>query len=360
MDYQIKPEIKIGNFKEIIYNSELKGNTLILTSKTINSVHEIENSFVGENIKVISSVEPELPFSYIKNLFEDIEVTQDNSVAIGGGSVLDLGKALSVCKNFDELKKLYYNKEDVYTKYSKLYAVPSTFGTGAEMSYGAILYDDEIKQKGGLRNKIIQPNVVIIDSEVYKSAPKKIMAETGFDCLTHAIETYLSSASNKVVKYQSVAAINTVFSHLVPSVLEGSDTSISKMAIASMMMGVNLAYSSTCLPHRIQYIIGPLTNTSHPQGLIVLYRGWLELIAIRKNENTEIQNLLKDLGITFETLINNINTLKQNINIDYRLSDFNINESDIDIIAQKVYGNLSNDPFYEDINSIKFILKNSL
>lgn len=360
MEYQIKPEIEIGNFKEIIYNKGLTGNLLILTSKTINKVHEIENVFVGENIKVISSVEPELPFSYIKKCFEQIEVTPDIIVAIGGGSVLDLAKVLSVCKDFEELKKLYFNKEYVYVKYSKLYAIPSTFGTGAEMSFGAILYDDEKKQKGGLRNKLVQPDVVIIDSEVYKSAPPKIMAETGFDCLTHAIETYLSSASNKVVKYQSVAAIDIVFKHLVPSILERSDNSISKMAIASMMMGVNLAYSSTCLPHRIQYIIGPLTKTSHAQGLIVLYRGWLELIARHKSENFEIQNLLQDLGITFETLVNNINVLKKNLNIDYRLSDFNFNEFDIDIIAQKVDGNLFNDPFYQDINSIKFIIKNSL
>lgn len=360
MDYQIKPEIEIGSFKEIISKYNLKGNILVLTSKTINRVHHIDDNFKGKNVKVISTVEPELPFSFIEMLFESIEKVPDVIIAIGGGSVLDLAKALSVSRNFEELKKMYFNKESVYVKHSKLYAIPTTFGTGAEMSFGAILYDDVNKQKGGLRNKIIQPDVVIIDSEIYKSAPKKIMAETGFDCLTHAIETYLSSASNKIVKYQSVAAINTVFKHLIPSVLNGNDNSISKMAIASMMMGVNLAYSSTCLPHRIQYVIGPLTNTSHAQGLVVLYKGWLELIMIHKDENYEIQNLMEDLGITFEIFINNIMEIKKSLNINYTLSDFNIKESQVEFIASKVEGNLSNDPFYKDINSIQFILKKSL
>lgn len=360
MDYQIKPEIQIGKFKEVIFENYLGRNVLVLTSKTINKVHQIEDIFEGEKFKVISTVEPELPFSYIQKLFESIDVIPEVIIAIGGGSVLDLAKALSVSRNYEELKELYYNKESIYVKHSKLYAIPTTFGTGAEMSFGAILYDDEKKQKGGLRNKIIQPDVVIIDSEVYKSAPKKIMAETGFDCLTHAIETYLSSASNKIVKYQSIAAINTVFNHLIPAVLKGDDNSISKMAIASMMMGVNLAYSSTCLPHRIQYVIGPLTNTSHAQGLIALYVGWLELISIHLDENYEILNLLGDLGISFEKFIETILKLKKSLNIEYTLSDFNINESEIELIASKVDGNLSNDPFYKNINSIQFILKKSL
>lgn len=359
MNYQILPEIKIGDFKKYITENNLSENILILTTKTINKIHGIDTLFNERQYQVISDVKPELPFTYVQTVYDKLKFTPDVIIAIGGGSVIDLAKALSVSKDFEILKKLYYKKENTYTKHAKLLALPTTFGTGSEMSFGAILFDDVNKKKGGLRNKLIQPDIVIIDPELYKSAPKKIMAESGFDCLTHAIETYLSTSSNKIVQYQSVTAINTVFKHLL-SAVNDNDHSISKMAIASMFMGVNLAYSSTCMPHRIQYVIGPLTNTSHAQGLIVLYRGWLKLISQTQNENTEIQNLLDDMGITFVKFKEEILSLKEKLNIDYRLSEFGVNVSGINYIANKVSGNLSNDPFYKNISSIQFVLKESL
>ena len=239
----------------------------------------------------------------------------------------------------------------------KLIAIPTTAGTGAELSFGAIIYDDVKNIKGGIRGEIIQPNIVFIDAELYRTAPKKLISEVGFDCLTHAIETYVSLKSDALIRYQSVAAIKTVFTFL-PNAVDGDLNALKNMAIASSMMGVNLAYSSTCLPHRIQYIIGPLTNTSHAQGLIALYKGWIKLIAENKSKSG-LNNLEYDLGRGVN-LVDKIHKLKEDLNINYSISTLGVNESQIEHIAEKTNGSVQNDPIYKSNETIIKILKESI
>mgnify|MGYP003949581193 FL=1 len=359
MDYQLKPEIKFGSINKIVASINSSTSVLVITSKSLNKINQIQKIFDAQNYKVISDVEPELPFSYVRKLYQSIKISPDLIIAIGGGSVIDLGKALSVANDFEALKALFDKQNTTYNKYTKLISFPTTFGTGAETSFGSILYDDLNKKKGGLRSDKVQSDIVIIDPNLYLSAPQKLMAETGFDCFTHAFETYLSRSSNAIVKYQSLAAIRIIFDELETAVTKKDKNSISKMAIASMMMGVNLAFSTTCLPHRIQYIIGPMTNTSHAQGLIMLYKGWLKLIEEQVNENMQIQDLLKDLKMTFKDLKGKINDLIS-LNKSFTLKNFGITDSDIEDIARSVHGNLENDPFYKNLSSIQLILEESL
>ncbi|MBT8181233.1 MAG: iron-containing alcohol dehydrogenase, partial [Eudoraea sp.] len=133
--------------------------------------------------------------------------------------------------------------------------------------------------------------------------------------------------------------------------------SMQKVAISSTLMGLNLAYSSTCLPHRIQYVIGPMTGTSHAQGLIALYKGWIYHL-VNKNIK-EFVELSKDLQLTPESFAEKIISLKEKLKINYSLSDLGIETNQVEIISTKVSGNLLADPSYKDINSIKHILNNS-
>ena len=102
-----------------------------------------------------------------------------------------------------------------------------------------------------------------------------------------------------------------------------------------------------------------MTKTSHAQGLLMLYKGWFKLIHEQIDERNEIQDLLRDLKMSFPELEEKIFSLR-GLNIDYGLLDFGINQENIDSIASLVDGNLANDPFYKDVNSIKFILQGSL
>ena len=287
--------------------------------------------------------------------YKKINFNPNVIIAIGGGSTIDLAKAMSVSTSFEQLYENFYNSGKL-EKHAQVIAIPSTFGTGAEVSFGAILYDDFKNKKGGLRGQILQPDIVFLDYKLYHSAPQKIKALSGFDCLTHAIETYISKKSNSITKYQSVNSILTIIKFLENAV-SGDELATSKMSITSMMMGINLAYSSTCLPHRIQYIIGPRTKTSHAEGLAALYRGWLPYI---KNRTGEFDELTHELGFKTAEFVDWIFGLQHRMKIDITLGEIGIGTHEISEIADNVSGNLKDDPYYIDKDSIVEILKGAI
>lgn len=360
-NYHFNTKISSGNLANLIEEIDTSAvrNVLVLTSPSVLR-NNTTVAFIGMLKKmipdtvVISNITPDAPIAPLDNIVQE-NARPDLIIAIGGGSVIDSSKALSVAWQGASIFDLFYKRKRMPTSKIKVFAVPTTAGTGAELSYGAILYDKESKLKGGIRSALIQPDIAFIDIELYKSAPSTLIAEVGFDCFTHAVETYISTASTPIVRYQSIAAIQTVFKNL-PDAVNKNKQDLEKVAIAATNMGINLALSSTCLPHRIQYVIGPLTNTSHAQGLIMLYNGWLSEVSATPQYNM----LVKDLGLTSNEFINRVSGLKRVLNIDYRLGDCGIPEIDVPAIAARVEGNLKNDPCYSSIDTLINILKNSL
>ena len=130
-----------------------------------------------------------------------------------------------------------------------------------------------------------------------------------------------------------------------------------KVAISSALMGINLAFSSTCLPHRIQYVIGPHTGTSHAQGLIALYRGWLW--HLQELNMPEWSCLADDLNTSPQKFLQKVHNLKTRLDIDYTLSDLGVSYEELGNIASKVTGTLNLDPSYKDKSSIINILEKS-
>ena len=360
---QIKPAVEYGQITTNSIEENIVGeNILIVCSKTVwnkSYLKDIINNISEKyKIKVYTHVRPNAPFTDLQKILDENSNSKPTSIiAIGGGSVIDACKALSVSFSKASISDLFYKKVAIPKTSIQLIAIPTTAGTGAELSFGAIIYDDVNCVKGGLRGEIIQPNVVFIDAKLYQTAPKKLIAEVGFDCLTHAIETYISVKSCGVTEYQSLSAIKTVLECL-PKAVNGEIDGMKQMSIASAMMGINLAYSSTCLPHRIQYIIGPLTNTSHAQGLIALYKGWLPLISQNKLKS-KLNQLEIDLGGKID-LVDEINQLKEDLNLDYSITSLGVKQNQIEKIAMETNGSLKNDPIFQDKKTIIKILEKAL
>ena len=361
MSYSIKPDIEVNHLGPILQSLTSQEDLLVLTSEPIYVSNKMDKMISGFSSKsdfiLIKDIPSENPFSYIKTVYDRLSFTPKLIIAIGGGSVIDLAKAMSVAKDFSEIKDLFYQNQTIDNKYSKVYAFPTTFGTGAEISYGSILYDDSAEIKNGIRGNQVQVDKVFLDFELYKTASKRIKALSGFDCLTHAIETYISKKSNEVTRYMSVNVINMALENLCKAI-DDDQSAVCKMAISSMLMGANLAFSSTCLPHRLQYVIGPMTHTSHSEGLAALYKGWLNYIS-QQNEKP-LQNLCQDLGMPTSVFIEKVNKLKDDLGISLSLSDLGLHESDLGSIIDALNGSLSADPYYKDDSTIISILKLAL
>lgn len=358
--YSIQPKVTAGPIAGIIsgIDRQVGKNVLLLSSPSVIRISTVQALLSGLEkefaLTVFSEIEPNAPVGTLDCLVHEND-KPDLIIAIGGGSVIDSAKALSVGWQGKSISDLFYKKADIGTEKIEVIAVPTTAGSGAELSYGAILFDKTNNYKGGLRSPLLQPDQVFIDVDLYKEAPIHLIAETGFDCMTHAIETYLSKKSTPLVRYQSVAAINATLTHLEEAVAKNI-WALEQMAIASAMMGINLALSSTCLPHRLQYVLGPHTRTSHAQGLIMLYRGWLPLVS----KTSEFRMLELALGLRQGELVARIGALKQQLDIDYRAGDFGLTEAEIPSLLDKVDGILDVDPCYSSKQTLENIMKGSL
>lgn len=363
-NYFIKPKILVAPISaEAIKDFNIGDEVLVLVSNTILKNFKLQLIFdelsKDSNLYVFNHIRPDAPFEDLDRVIKELKNKPINTIiAIGGGSIIDAAKALSVSFEDVDYKDVFYKKAEIPKNKIKVLVIPTTAGTGAELSFGAIIYDNINSVKGGLRGEILQPDNVLIDANFHNACPFKLKGEVGFDCLTHAVETYISRKSNPLVRNQSVSCIQTVFKHLIPACKESDVQAMEKIAISSALMGINLAYSSTCLPHRIQYIIGPLTKTSHAQGLIALYKGWLS--HLHEINLPELNNLASDLGMSVTEFLSQIQHLKEELNIDYTISDLGVKKSQIEEVALGVTGNVSADPSYKDINTIQNILTNSL
>jgi alcohol dehydrogenase class IV len=362
--YRIRPEIRVAQLgPETIEDFNPGHEILVLVSRSVRSHFELDAIFSEaartRKLHVFDHVRPDAPFEDIDRIINDMKGTRpDGIVAIGGGSVIDAAKALSISFSGVSYKDIFYGTQENPETKVKVLAIPTTAGTGAELSFGAILYDKANKVKGGVRGVIVQPDAVLIDARLHNACPFKLKAEVGFDCLTHAIETYISKKSNPLVRAQSVSCIQHIFNHLPPACREDSILHMEKVAIHSALMGINLAYSSTCLPHRLQYVIGPLTGTSHAQGLIALYKGWIPHLI--NNNISEFNALARDLQTEPSALHEAIENLKQQLGIEYSLADLGVEKNQIEEIAGSVTGTLTADPSYRDNHSLLDILKLAL
>lgn len=363
-DYSISPDILVTELSpKSLETVDLGTHIIVLVSKTVRKNFKLDLIFdefgTDKKLYVFDHVRPDAHFEDIDLVIEGLnDIKPDGIIAIGGGSVIDAGKALSISFEGVPYKDVFYGKSKVPETKTRLLAVPTTAGTGAELSYGAIIFDEKTRIKGGLRGKILQPDAVIIDSRLHNSCPFKLKAEVGFDCFTHAVETYISLKSNAITRMQSVNCINTIFEYLIPACKDNDTEAMERIAISSTLMGINLALSSTCMPHRIQYVIGPRSGTSHAQGLIALYKGWLDYSLTLNLESWK--NLMDDLRISKYEFIHKVISLKKELEIDYSLKDLGIMDKDIESIASEVTGTLEMDPAYSSTESIINILNKSL
>ena len=201
----------------------------------------------------------------------------DVVIGFGGGSAIDAAKAIAVGIPIEEdIEKYLLEGKEPGKETLPIIAIPTTAGTGSELSQGAILSSPKHHFKGGIRGKYILPKIAIVDSKYTWTIPRKIAMETGFDVLAHAIETYMAEKATPFSEMLSEKAICLAAENLTKIFQNEEDYKArEQMCFASMLMGMNLATVGTCLPHRMQYPIGAETDTSHGAGLLAIYPSWI-------------------------------------------------------------------------------------
>ena len=290
----------------------------------------------------------------------------DCIIAIGGGSVMDAAKAASaVITTGKKIDQLFDDQIESENKIH-LVAIPTTAGTGSELSKGAIINWPEKNIKVGVRGKALIPSIAIVDPSLTLSLSDRNLKITSFDAFTHAVETFISKKSNLMTSHFSLLAIEGVVQNLLRATKDKADIKPRiHLSFFSMLMGYNLANSSTCLPHRLQYPLGSLTNTPHALGLAALYPEWIRITSPTSKDKFSLvkDSILKGLGLDLDIKMN-INDVfhlfMKTIKLQPSLKNFDLDEHACKKMATMVKGNLSDDPWWRDGNNLDQFYINSL
>lgn len=283
----------------------------------------------------------------------------DVVVGFGGGSALDAAKAIAVgAGHTEDASDFFYGKKMPTESTLPVIAIPTTAGTGSELSKAAIITDEERKVKNGIRGTALYPRLAIVDSWFTETVPFKVTMETGFDVLAHAIESYISRAATPYTEMQSEYAIRIVGKYL-PRLAENLQDveAREKMSFASMIMGINLGNASTCLPHRLQYPLGAHTDTSHGQGLAALFPAWVRYEYRYSGEKMKkVIKILADINCKDDTdVVESISKFIKSLGLPITLRETGIEQSLISEMINEVSGSIEKDPAAQDKDIIEKI-----
>ena len=286
----------------------------------------------------------------------------DLLVGLGGGSNMDLAKLCAVLLTHGGTPRTYVGDDKIRGPIMPLICVPTTAGTGSEVSAASVITDTENEIKVGILSNYLRPKVALVDPMLTVSCPPKVTADSGIDALTHAIEAYtavdnatfpLPPGERSVYQGRhpfgdmtAEKAISLIGRFLRRAVADGNDLEAREgMALAALLAGLAFSNVGVAAVHALEYPVGGAVHCSHGagNGLLLPYvmrfnrsaRG-KEFAAIARmlGENTDG---LED-QMAADKAIQAVEKLRNDIGIPRRLRDIGVKEEQLRPFAEKASG----------------------
>ena len=284
--------------------------------------------------EIFSDVESDPSFATIKRGVATMNSFQpDVIIALGGGSAIDAAKGMwlfyeypdadveGMKLKFMDIRKRTYKFPKLGIK-AKMVAIPTTSGTGSEVTSFAVISDKEKNMKYPLADYELTPDVAIIDPDLVMSLPKSITADTGMDVLTHAIEAYVSNMASDYTDGLSEKAAELVFNYLKEAYEHGDNkTAREKMHNASCIAGMSFTNAFLGLNHSIAHKLGGEFHIAHGRANAILLPYVIKynsqkptkFVSFPKYEyfiaDEKYANLARKLGLNASTTEEGVNSL---------------------------------------------------
>ena len=323
--------------------------------------------------EIFAEVEPDPSFDTIKRGVAAMQNFQpDVIIAVGGGSPIDAAKGMwlfyehpdadveGLKLKFMDIRKRTYKFPKLGIK-SKMVAIPTTSGTGSEVTSFAVITDKEKNKKYPLADYELTPDVAIIDPELVMTLPKSITADTGMDVLTHALEAYVSVMASDYTDGLAEKAVELVFGNLKQAYEHGDDKQArEKMHNASTIAGMAFTNAFLGLNHSIAHKIGGEFHLPHGRTNAILLPYVIKYNATRPTKFVSFPKyefyiaaqkyaaIAKRLGLKADTteegvnsLIEEVKQLSESLNIPRSFQEAGLDEKEfmakVDLLADRAF-----------------------
>ncbi len=256
----------------------------------------------------------------------------DCILSIGGGSVLDTAKAVAICLTFGGNLEEYQGLNNLSTKLLPHIAIPTTSGTGSEVSMVAMIKDSAERKKLLFGSRFIAPDTAILDPKLLVTLPPKLTAATGLDAVTHAIEAFTSLSTVSVfTDVLCIEALKLLFKWLPIATKSGDDLDArANTLVASTMAGIAFTNTGVGVVHALAHATGGEFGTHHGMtNSVFLPHGMSFNMDAAGDRYAEIARQLKftensNNEIAAKTLIDKVEELASSINLPRRLRDMGV------------------------------------
>lgn len=325
-----------------------------------------------DSVTVISNVPPEPEDRQVREIFGQVKDSGAQLLAaIGGGSVMDTAKIISVMLTNPDYYDDLTDQSKIRRPGLPLFAVPTSAGTGAEATPNAIVLIPEKKLKVGVVHPYFLPDKVLLDPLLTRSLPQSVTAATGLDAFCHCIETYISRKTNPFARVFGLRGMELISQNLRRAYADGEDLEArEQMLLAAFYGGVAITASSTVAVHALSYPLGGSFRIPHGISNAILLP-----FVMRYNMDAipeDLPAIAGAMGIAREGLsteelgnrvVEEIFSLCRDVRIPDNLSAFHVTGADLEFLtasASEVHRLLDQNPKTMSLDDIRGIYRQVL
>jgi len=317
------------------------GKVLVVTGKSsmkkTGILDRVLDNISGFDVEVFAQIETDPSVDIVDEGAQNA-VGKDVIVALGGGSALDAAKAISVASANSENAIDYLRGETVKNPGPKIVALPTTSGTGSEVTEVSVLSDPKNNIKKSFRSPHMYPATSLDDPQLTYTMPQEVTVSSGFDALTHAVEAYTSKRSQPICDVLCRQATKLAVENLVKTVENPNDAyPRSNMMLASLMAGYGITHSGAGLVHGLSYSLYKTTGVAHGMACAILLPHVMRYN--RGYEEGKYTQLADDIGVeTVDELIHTIQEIGEKVGVPQHLCEIGVKEDDVSQLVESAMG----------------------
>lgn len=295
--------------------------------------------------EVFSDLKPNPTVESVKKGLEKFQKCKaDVLIAIGGGSVIDVAKAIGIIATNPEFSDVVSlnGTADTKNRSIPIIALPTTAGTAAEVTINYVITDEKSVTKMVCVDPNDIPVLAIVDTELMAEMPKSLAAATGMDALTHAIEGYITKGSWVMTDMMHLKAIQMIFANLEKAVNEKEPEAINNMGIAQYIAGMGFSNVGLGIVHSMAHQLGAVYDTPHGVANAVLLPYVLEFngeACVPKMEEIGRAIGLDMDALTpkeiIEKVVQAVRSLALSVGIPEKMRYLDVSKEDIKMLSKK-------------------------